>query len=104
MPKLDKKTAQIISNDERVARFVDSDDWKVVKQSLITKVVLNDSMSPLVTTAGSKDLLTEILARAHASALVLEWLQEVEGRAKGSKVDVTPLVEEPEAQIVTYFE
>jgi len=102
--KLDKKTAAIVTNEERIARFVDSDDWNAVKKTLIQKIVLNDSMSSLITDVPPERLAIEVLARAQASSLMLEWLREVEGIANQSKPDTSILTESREEQIVEYFE
>ena len=103
--KLDRKTAEIMAENERISRFVEGDDWKAVKKSLIQKIVLNDSVSTIIADVPADKLVIEIMARAQASAIVLEWLKEIEGRAKQAIADNLTLISaERTDQIELHFE
>lgn len=102
--KQDKDTLKVLSEQERIANFVDSPDWAVIKKRFIDKIVLNDSMSALITTGKThENLAVEVLARAQASAIMLETLQEIEGIARQAKEQTDMLREVRTEQVVHYF-
>lgn len=78
--KIDKETADILREGQKIADFIRGDEWAIVKGKFMKKVVeLADIM-----TIDSKDphiLMAEMAARQMAMTILLEVIKDIEGDA-----------------------
>lgn len=106
MEELDKETKKILTDDEKVARFVASDDWKEVKKRLFNKLIAFDSIAGI--DKGEKrsfeDIGREAAMREGVSRMVLEWVQEIEGTASHQRSTADLMKKIRTESIVTFFE
>lgn len=103
MKKVDKETKKLVSEGQKIADFVNSEAWRMIRRSLYDKLMLNDSITAIDFTGSNETLIREVMARAHASRLVLQWIGEVEGRAKQASEVNDTLLKVRKESIYQYF-
>lgn len=78
---LDKETKKVLSDGEKLQNLVNGEGWGVVKAQLLAKISAVDSVSNIDLTRSADELVKDMMARAGAISIVLEWLKEIEGQA-----------------------
>ncbi len=79
---IDKETKSTIEKGQRIKRLVDSEDWKLAKQSLEDKIKLLDSISSLPLNLDREELIKELTTRQGAIDLIRNWIAQVEAEAQ----------------------
>lgn len=74
-----KEENQIQIEGEKAHYLIKSDDWKWAKRKLLQKLSNLDSVKTLKET---EDVGLEIRSRKQTIALILDWLDEIEGVAQ----------------------
>jgi len=87
MSELSKEEKLEISEEARIARFVDTEDWKLVKEKLdrYTEALRDLTALPDAT---NEQVGEEAKIRARAIGLVNTWIAEIENIAEFKKQDL----------------
>ena len=75
-------TDKVYVEGEKIARFVDSDDWKFAKDRLMSLVRDADSIRGIDKETPKDMLLIEIEAKKMAVGMILGWIDDIEGIAQ----------------------
>lgn len=87
MQELDKETQKILNDGQKIENFVESDDWKLIKKKLYSKLITFDSISGIVDDKKSmEEIGKEAIQRDAVVDIILKWIQEIESEAAGSKI------------------
>ena len=81
MPKLDPETAKVVSETEKIAAFVQGEDWKLVRARLIKKIAALDSITDIPQQMNMADRMVEYAARQLAIQSLLDVIYSFEGDA-----------------------
>lgn len=101
MPEKDLETTKVLTEGDKVARFVASDDYQLVKGKFLKLIAEADSIS----TISPEDLekqttMLTIQIRAGAIALVRQWLAIVEGTAAQAIHNTNAMTENQKDDII----
>lgn len=89
MKKTDEETKEEISKGQKVADFVSSDEWKIVKANLMSKLIDFDSINNMeMDKKDNTQLVEELRARKGAIEIVLGWIKEIEGISSQHKANL----------------
>ncbi len=103
--RLDKDTAKILSDQEKIENTVNSDGWKLIKKIFIQSLNGLDSMHSFPSTGMSFEAIgREVAARQAAIDLVLNIINQVEGLAEDSKSNRELFKDMKEESLVVTFE
>lgn len=84
--KPDQETQKILTEGQKIEAFVSSQDWKLIKEKLFSKLITVDSIASIDSTGMNNDqFIKEVQARAGAVQLVIEWIKEIEGIAVNNR-------------------
>lgn len=102
--KIDIETQQILTEGQQIERWVNSDDWKLVKKKLMSRLITVDSISSVPSeNLSNEQLLREYSVRNGAVNLVIDWIKDIEGTAMNNKTNQEIFKEAREDSIVQYF-
>ena len=80
MAEQDKETKQILNEGDRIARFAQSDDWRLIKAKLNDKCRDIELVTTLVLEGVKpEELLREVSIRYAVVNLVKQWIADIEG-------------------------
>lgn len=101
--ELDKETQKVMSQGQKIADFVNSDSWQLIRKKLYDKLITIDSIMEIPSNMSNEQRLQEIGIRAGAVSLILDWIKEIEGTAAQHKNNVEAFSEIRKESIVQYF-
>lgn len=101
----EKKAKEEQEKEERKARWALSDDWKMVRDGLVKKVLSLDSASETVERERRKKTpLPEIKDILYNNAIavqtIVDWIDEIETLGGGSRNFVNTIQDEKKDQII----
>lgn len=99
---LDKETRQILTDGEKIERFTESDGWKLVKQKLISKLAILNSISSVPKEMERDKLLREYELREGVISIILDWIRDIEGEKNKSKFNKQTF-EEIKQEIIIHY-
>jgi hypothetical protein len=100
-PQQDKETTKVLNEGDRIARFVQSEDYQLIKGKLMGLLAAADSISTIASEDLEKDTtMRTIQIRAGAIALVKEWIGQVEGIANQAIHTAVAMTEQPKDDII----
>jgi hypothetical protein len=83
------KAGNQISKDSQVEQFVNSDDWKIIKQRLFSKLLELDSLSVLYESTKRKTVknMGELAyINGKVCSIIIDWISQIEGtKVQGTK-------------------
>jgi len=98
---MDEDTAKILQEGQKVADFVKSDAWFMIKAKLEAKIAILDSLSNFP--RGEKNAEVEIEKRVGAIAIVREWIDEIEGDAEQHNSNAPVLLKENDKEEIIKY-
>lgn len=101
---LDKETKQILTDGEKIEKFVESEGWKLVKQRLIKKLATLNSIDEVPKDLKSEDRLREYDIREGVVSIIIDWVREIEGEKNKSKFNKQIFSEIKEELTIRYFQ
>jgi len=103
--ELDKDTQKVITEGEKISRFVDSDDWKLIKGKLFQKIALLNAIDSIpLEKLNSEELAKTVRERASVVDIVVGWINEIEGTSQAHKTQNAKFVKETsESEIIRRF-
>lgn len=105
MPKPNKETQKIFNEGEKIAEWVKNESWQLVKKKLYDKLITTDSIITTPTDGLTPEqILTEYQVRKGAISLILNWINEIEGRAAQHKNNIEAFKEIRQDSIVQFFD
>jgi len=99
--KVDKETGELLNKENRIADFVKSPAWRDIKTSFVKKVVELNDLSTL--DSNIENLAPEIEARKAATAILMDWITEIEGSKATSAQNAEVLRTTQEDEIIKIF-
>lgn len=100
---LDKETKKILTDGEKIERFIESEGWKLVKQKLIAKLAIINSISLVPKETNREDMLKEYELREGVVSIVLDWIRDIEGEKNKSKFNKQAFREIEQESIIQYY-
>ena len=100
----DRETAEQLRQGTLVREMVNGEGWLVAKQYLYDLMTVNDSVSSIVTSGKSlEEIGKEAMVRAHAIAIIENWIDAVEGRVEQHHQQSALLAEKVTEEIVRTY-
>ena len=91
-PNINKETGDVLSKGQKIANFVNSDDWIMIKGTLLTKLIDFDSIKSIeLDKKTPTELGEEIRTRKAVVDVVLDWIKDIEGSADQYKKNAEAL-------------
>lgn len=102
---IDKETKEILSENEKIASFVGSDPWKIIKKKLYSKLITLDSVSAIPKNDRSfEEVGRDAAMREAVVKIVTDWILEIEGIASNESSIASLMKEAREDSILQFFE
>ena len=105
MDQQEKQEQQEAANQETTRQFANSQSWKLVKDSLIRKIMDLDSVSATFEALQKKGILLDeikelLCVNAKAVNIIVDWLNEIETAAGGRGNTMAEMKEKKGEEII----
>jgi len=101
--ELDKETQKMLSDGEKIADFVNSSAWKLVKDKLVNRLITLDSISSMPT-MDKDEFYVQAKIREGVVSIITEWIRDIEGDAEKHKSNKQAFSSMREEVIIEHFE
>lgn len=82
MEKIDRETAESLTEGDAISNYIDGEGWKFVKGLILDKIRVLDSIAALPTDLSSEDTIRQLMLRSGVIDFAHSLIEEVEGRAE----------------------
>jgi hypothetical protein len=100
--KLDPETAQSLHEGMELRHMTESEGWGIAKAMLMGKVAMLDSVSSLPNDITLEEIGKQAMFRAHAISLVMDWINDIEGKLEQTQQQTDTLVINREEEIIRF--
>lgn len=101
--KIDKETSEVVQNGKKWERFVQSEEWQMVKDKILEKIISLTDVTTLDENQKLEGLLMDVKTNKRTVLLLKELIDDVEGEAQQFSINKSSVSEIRRNEIITRY-